>query len=122
MKVMKRQDGVTPITVTLGVLLAGIAIMLVFKLVPVYMENFGVVSSLKSLEEEGGMHKRPKAELLKFLQRRLDINDVRRVQTEDITINKRPRETTIRVEYEVVVPLISNIDFLLTFDQVATLN
>ena len=63
-----------------------------------------------------------KAELLKFLSRRLEINDVHRVLPEDITIKKRPRETTIRVEYEVIVPLISNIDFLITFDEIATLN
>ncbi len=44
------------------------------------------------------------------------INDVHRVNDDDIMIKMKPRMTTVRVAYEVQVPLMSNLDFLVTFD------
>ena len=119
---LRGQAGASALTVVLGLVLATFVVVLVFKVLPPYMEYYGVVSSLKSFETEVDMHRKSKAELLKLLKRRLDLNDVKRVGKEDITVVKKPRETTIRVAYEVQVPLISNMDLLLTFDNVAMLH
>jgi hypothetical protein len=118
---MKQQAGLSLLPVFFGILIAGLVVFLGFKIGPPYIEHYGVISSLKSLEKETGLRQKSTAELMTMLRKRLDINDVRRVGREDITIKKLPRETTVRVAYEVQVPLISNLDLLVTFDDTALL-
>ena len=118
----RQQDGVSVLSIIFGFVGVGLLVVLAFKIVPVYIEHYSVVTSLKSLEKELDAKSKSKRELMTMLKKRLDINDVRRVSKEDITINKRPRQTTIRVDYEVLVPLVSNVALLLTFDNLATLN
>jgi hypothetical protein len=76
---------------------------------------------LKSLEKEAGMRQKSQTELLTLLQKRLDLNDVRRVSRKDVVIKKQPQHTTVRVAYEVQVPLLSNVDLLVSFDNTAFL-
>lgn len=121
MHAMKRQDGGALITVLLCLVIFGAIGFVGVKLAPVYIEHFGVTSSLESMENEGNLHGRPKAELQHLLTKRLQINDVHRVDESDVLIQTQPRQTTIRVAYEVLVPLASNIDFLVTFDDMIVL-
>ena len=86
------------------------------------MEHRGMVSSLNSLQEEPGMHAKSKAEIMRLLTKRLDINDVKRVTPDDIKISRRLDTTMVNVAYEVQVPMFSNIDILLTFDNTVALN
>ena len=117
----KQQAGLSLLPVFFGLLITGLVVILGFKIVPLYMEHYGVASSLKSLEQEAGMRQKSTSELMTILKKRLDINDVRRVSREDITIKKQPRETTVRVAYEVQVPLVGNVDLLVIFDDTAML-
>lgn len=121
MHTMKRQDGGALISVLLCLVVFGSLGFVGIKLAPVYIEHFGVTSSLESMENEGNLHGKPKAELRSILSKRLQINDVHRVDESDVLIKTKPRMTTIRVAYEVQVPLMSNIDFLVTFDDIVTL-
>ena len=119
---IKRQDGLTVISILLIVVLLGTAVLLTFRLVPIYIEHFGVVSSLKSMEKEPGMHAKSPGELLEMLRKRLEINDVKRVTKENIFIKRQQRDTRIQVAYEVQVPVVSNISLLVTFDSSVTLH
>jgi Domain of unknown function (DUF4845) len=118
---MKQPDGMSFLSVFFGILITGLVVLLIFKIGPPYLEHYGVVSSLKSLEQEAGMSQKSNTELLTLLQKRLEINDVRGVNSKDVTIKKQARHTTMRVAYEVQVPLISNINLLITFDNTALL-
>ncbi len=122
MHIMKEQYGGALITVLLCVLLFGTVGFAGIKLAPIYLEYFGVSSSLESMEKDGNLHGKSTVELRRMLSKRLQINDVHRVDEADIEIKMKPRKTTIRVAYEVQVPLMSNIDFLLTFDKQAELH
>ncbi len=121
MHTMKEQYGGTLVTVLLCVLLLGGIGFVGLKLAPVYIERFGVSSSLASMENDGNLHGKSTAELKRILTKRFQINDVHRVDERDIEVKMKPRMTTIRVNYEVQVPLMSSLDFLVTFDQVAVL-
>jgi len=118
---MKQQAGLSILSVVFGILITGLVVLLIFKIGPLYLEHYGVVSSLKSLEKEVGIRQKSNTELMTLLKKRLDINDVRRVSSKDITIKKQARQTTVRVAYEVQVPLVSNVDLLVTFDDTALL-
>jgi Domain of unknown function (DUF4845) len=119
---IKRQDGLTVISILFIVVLLGTAVLLTFRLVPIYIEHFGVVSSLKSMEKEPDMHAKSPGELLEMLRKRLEINDVKRVTKENIFIKRQQRDTRIQVAYEVQVPVVSNISLLVTFDSSVTLH
>lgn len=116
---LNQQAGLSVPLVLFGILIAVLVVLLGFKIGPLYLEHYGVVSSLKSLEQEAGMRRKSTSELMTLLKKRLDLNDVRRVQRDDITIKKQTKHTTVRVAYEVQVPLVSNIDLLVTFDNTA---
>jgi len=118
---MKQQAGMSFLSIFFGILIVGLVVLLIFKIGPPYLEHYGVVSSLKSLEKEVGMHHKSNTELMTLLQKRLEINDVRRVNHKDVTIKKQAQQTMMRVAYEVQVPLVSNIDLLITFDDTALL-
>ena len=119
---MKRQFGGALITVLMCLVIFGSMGFVGLKLVPIYIEYFGVKSSLESMANQGNLHGKPTSELRTLLTKRLNINDVRRVSKEDVMIKTKPRETTIQVAYEVLVPLVSNVDFLLTFDNTVSLH
>ncbi|MDH3601413.1 MAG: DUF4845 domain-containing protein [Candidatus Tectomicrobia bacterium] len=118
---LKQQAGLSVLPIFFGLLIGGLVVLLGFKIGPLYLEHYGVASSLKSLEKDAGMRRKSAAELMTILRKRLDINDVKRVSREDITIKKQPRQTTVRVAYEVQVPLAGNVDLLVTFDNTAML-
>ena len=117
-----QQDGKSTKTIFFGLVVAGVLLILLFKLTPVYLEHFAVVSSLKSMEEEAGMRAKSPSELKRLLQKRFDINDVKRVTPDDIIIKRQGKSTLITIAYEVQIPLVSNIDLLVTFDNTASLN
>ena len=119
---IKQQQGMSPVSILFIICLVFIMAFISFKLIPVYLEHFGVVSSLKSMEEEVGMRRQSTNELMKLLMRRLEMNDVKRVASDNIIIKRQPKETIIQILYEVQIPIVANLDFLLTFDNVATLN
>ncbi|ETW97771.1 MAG: hypothetical protein ETSY1_21380 [Candidatus Entotheonella factor] len=121
MHMIKEQYGSALITTLLCIVIFGGIAFVGFKLAPVYIENFGVTSSLASMENDGNLHGKSKAELQHLLSKRFQINDVHRVDESDIEIKMKPRMTTIRVAYEVQVPLMNNVDFLVTFDDEAVL-
>lgn len=67
MYLMKEQYGGALITVLLCIVLFGSAGFLGLKLVPLYIEHFGVASSLESMESQGNLHGKSVAELRKLL-------------------------------------------------------
>lgn len=95
--------------------------LLALRLTPPYLEHFSVASSLKSLQQEPGIKGKSVPEIRKLLSRRLDINDVSSVKNEHIKIDRdrKSGRLTISVAYEVRVPILLNVDAVVSFaDQV----
>ena len=119
---MRQQNGFAMQTVLFTMVLVGVAVFLIFKLVPVYLEHFGVVSSLESMADEIGLHRKTPKQLMTLLKKRFGINDVTRITKEDVTIKRQRQETRINVAYEVQVSLVGNIALLMTFDNTVALH
>ena len=119
---MRQQNGFAMQTVLFTIVLVGVAVFMIFKLVPVYLEHFGVVSSLESMADEIGLHSKTPKQLMILLKKRFGINDVTRITNEDVTIKRQRQETHINVAYEVQVPLVGNIALLMTFDNTVALH
>ncbi len=114
MRVGGRQQGLTMISwiMVLGVI--AFLTMIVLKLFPTYMEHMAVASSLESLASEA--EPMGPTEIRSKLMKRLNINDVENVKRKDIKIERGRGVYKVGIAYEVRTPFISNIDFMVTFD------
>ena len=115
---MKAQSGASLIIVMICLAFFGSIVFLLFTLAPIYIEHFGVKSSLASMAEES--KSTSESELRRLLDKRLEINDVRRIDAfnkRDVEI-KKPK---VIVDYEVTVPLFANVNILVSFHDEAVL-
>ena len=114
---MKKQQGMTAVDILMVLALIAFFTLLALRLVPPYLENFNVTSSLKSLQTEVGIKDKSPGEIRNLLQRRLDINDVANVKRENVTIAKDAKSGLLKiaVDYEVRVPIMLNVDAVVVF-------
>ena len=102
MKIIKKQQGVTMITIALGLVLLAFFVLIAVTVWPVYMENFNVNSHLDRLQNDSKVKSMTKIEIVKTLEKRFGIDDVKSVGREDITVTGEPGSGyEIEVDYEV---------------------
>ncbi|MDD3447701.1 MAG: DUF4845 domain-containing protein [Gammaproteobacteria bacterium] len=110
------QRGMTAIGWLIVLGLVAFFALLVLRLTPVYLEHYKVTSALQSLHEEPFITRKDPSEIMKLLMRRLDIDDVDRVKRDNVKIENQQGKLTIRVTYEVRIPMIANVDAVVSFD------
>ena len=117
MSAMNTQRGMTAIGILFVLALIAFFTLLVLRLAPPYLEHFNVASSLKSLQQETGIREKTPVEIRSLLQRRFDINDVEHVKKDNITIAKDGKTGLLKiaVAYEVRVPIMVNVDAVVSF-------
>lgn len=94
--------------------------ILFFKLLPPYLEYGKVTTALENVAKQPGTMDMEKGQIKAALERRFDIDDVSRVDlNKDLTVEKKPGATTIRIKYEVRVPIAYNVTALIEFDHSA---
>lgn len=112
-----KQSGITLIGLIFTLALIGFVALIAFRLLPIYIEYFNIVTSMESLENEPEFALKSKQDILRLLNNRLDINDVEAIETKDIRINQEPGVTKVGVKYEVRKPMFYNIDVVVKFDK-----
>ena len=86
MRILRQQYGMTPLaTITILVLVA-FGVYLILKLAPVYIENYAVASSLKSLKQDLDIREKAPEQVYDLLKRRFEINDVKSVKKENVKL------------------------------------
>ncbi|MEW6646951.1 MAG: DUF4845 domain-containing protein [Pseudomonadota bacterium] len=118
-RMKQRQAGLTLVSWMVIIVIAGVLAMGILKLFPVYMEHLGVTSSLDALAADSSLRGSSPPEIRAALMKRMEINDVDRVKREDVTIERDGNAYRVTVTYEVVVPFVHNISFLVNFEDVA---
>ena len=119
MKNMKRQQGVTAIgwLIILGII--GFFVALALKLAPVYIENYNIITSLKSMEKTSGLYQKSTGSIRTLLWTKLDINDVKSISRKDVEVIKREGTVFIDIEYSVSIPFAGAISILAEFHESA---
>ncbi|MGA8276669.1 MAG: DUF4845 domain-containing protein [Rhodanobacteraceae bacterium] len=104
-------------------IIAGFFAYLAMRLVPVYVEYFGVVKALEQVKGEPGSAQKSLYDLRRNLNLKFDTQyvDEADVKPEDITLERESGGATLRVHYERRVPFIYNIELLATFDKAVLL-
>ena len=117
MSVKPRQSGVTLWGMFSIAFLVVIFALLLFKLIPPYLEDLKISSALNSLQHEAQTSSMTKGEILDHLQKRFDINEVDDISVHnDVVVQRNGRMYDISISYERQVPLVLNISALMTFN------
>lgn len=116
---IKKQQGVTLLSVIIGIALIVVLTAAVVNIVPLFVENYSVKSSLVSLVDD--VKSKPivtEEEIRQRLLKRLHFSNVENVKSDNIKLIRGEDATRIQVQYEVRTPFLGNIDFVVHFDDV----
>ena len=116
MESLARQSGISTINLLLGLIIGGFFVSIGFKLAPVYMDNSYVERGLKSLrDKDKSITQLTPAEIRKHMVTFYGINGVRSPEVNNIDVIREGNRTIVTINYEITVPLFSNISAVMTF-------
>lgn len=115
MKLEQSQRGATLTTIAFYLFLLGFSVFTALKLVPVYMESFTIRSVMEGMSVEKGREYTGSLKVREAVLKRFGINNITQVGADDVVVVREDDAYVITVDYEVRIPFISNIDFVLVF-------
>jgi len=116
-----KQRGMTLIGFLFVLAAALFVAYIAMKLVPIYLNHYSVVTSMKSLAEEPNAARMSEGRIRDLLARKFDTSYVKHITPRDIMI-VRSAGVELVAEYEVREDLIGNLDAVMTFKRVQPLN
>jgi hypothetical protein len=78
----------------------GFLLITLFKVFPMYYGNYQLKSVLEAIRLDESVDAKSKREIWTSLQKRLYINEVRYIQREHVTMERKDGKTTVTVSYE----------------------
>ena len=123
-KIVSRQyqQGISLISLVSVIVLSVFVFSSAVKMVPYYLENIKVNSSLASIAEEINDNKIKPQDIKSRLIKRLASNDVSRISDDEIRISGGEQHTTLSIEYEVRTSFVGNIDSVMKFSNSEIIN
>lgn len=114
MQTLIRQKGLSGIgwLFVLGLIAGGSLVTL--KLLPVYMENMTIRSILDEVGETGDRYANSR-DVRMAIVRRFEFNNIKNLPMTDVVVDRDGGVYEVQADYEVRVPFVYNIDFMLTF-------
>jgi hypothetical protein len=124
MKMQRKVKGITLIgfAMVLGVL--GFFAYLAMRLIPMYIEYFGVLKAMEQVRQEPGAGQKSLAEIRGDLNFKFNTQyvDDASVPPTAITLKREAGASTLRVAYEKRVPFLYNLDIIGSFDKSVNLS
>jgi hypothetical protein len=111
--------GITLIGFLVMLCVAGFFAYIAMRLVPVYVEYFGVVKAMEMVKSEPGSAQRSVEEIRRDLSLKFDTQyvDDSDVPPQSIQLKREGGGATLRIAYEKRVPFMYNIDLVASFDK-----
>ena len=112
---IKRQQGMTAISMM--VVLAGLICVasLVIKVAPVYVDDSSIKSVVASFHGKNDMTGANKRKVLEAFNKRLKINNIRDLPKEAVSLSKKDGDYILVVEYEPRGELIGSLNYIVSF-------
>lgn len=119
-----KNRGITLIGFLILLCVLGFFAYLVMRLIPVYVEYFGVVKSMETIKSEPGAATKPVEQIRRDLRALFDTQyvDAENVPPQAIQLRREGGASTLRIAYERRVSFIYNIDLLVSFDKSVNLS
>lgn len=116
MKTLKRQRGLSSLGWLFVISIGGFALLCGFKLGPVYLDNTFVRGALQSLSKEEDLMGMNNGTIRGKLSKLFAVNNIRGEVTKKVKIERKKDRVLVNINYEERIPLIYNIDVVLTFE------
>lgn len=113
---LKKQRGASFVFWVIIAALFGFLLMMGVKLFPVYYRGLSVKQLVVDVSSELNQKNPNRAQVLDKLYKRLDVNGIANVKKEHMVFVKEKNQIVIGLSYEERIPLVGNIDALVTFD------
>ena len=119
MKAQRYSRGITLLGFLIMLCVAGFFAYVVMKLVPVYIEYFGVVKAMEQIKNEPGASQKSVEEIRRDLNVKFDLQyvDEKDIPPQSIQLKREATGPTLRIAYEKRVPFMYNIDLVASFDK-----
>ena len=117
MAMRKTQVGASFFSTLIVLIVAGIFLSVGFKLYPAYWDHYLIKSVVTELAESPDEASLPVPEVKSLLSKRFLINQVRLPNKDALTIERDEGIITFTLNYDVQVPMFSNVDALIKFDE-----
>ena len=111
------QRGMTLLSFLVTIAVAIVLGTLALRLLPAYLNNYKIKSSLEALQSQPEWAARSREDIIGSLQKHWDVDSVDDVTARDIAITREGRNTRVRVAYDVTRPFFRNIDLVIHFDE-----
>ena len=121
-KLGKRQHGLSSLGWIAVAGFFGLLVISFFKVFPFYYDNFKVQSALEALQNDDSLDPKSKRAIWESLQKRLYINEVRRIKREHVTMSRKDGRTTVTVKYEAQDDYIGNLFIGGRFEEVIVID
>jgi len=123
MKGHRYSRGITLLGFIIMLCVAGFFAYIVMKLVPVYVEYFGVVKAMEQIRNEPGAAQKSVEEIRRDLNVKFDLQyvDEKDIPPQAIQVKREATGPTLRIAYEKRVPFMYNIDLVASFDKTVNL-
>jgi Domain of unknown function (DUF4845) len=118
---VKHQAGLTAIGLILILIPVGLAVYIVLKVAPVYIEALSVGDVVNSLKKELDLKEKSREEIYTMIKKRLDVNNISSVDKDDIKIQKTVNDVKVAIDYEARVPLFWNVALAFSFHKNAVM-
>ncbi len=105
----QRQKGMSSVGWLLIVAVFAMLIITLFKVFPMYYENFKLNSAMEALQNDSRLDPKSKHAIWDALSKRLYINEVRSIEREHVTMERKDGKTTVTVSYETRDSYIGNL-------------
>ncbi len=118
MNIPHQQRGITMPGWIFLILIVGSTVTVGTKLAPLYLDHNTMGNIIDRLAQERGMVKKGNGELTAIIRKRFKLNNIRTFDLKrNMTIKRPENRVVITLDYEVRVPLISNVDLVASFDK-----
>ena len=124
-KSAKYQRGISSLGWLTIILVIGFFTIVLFKLIPVYADNYYIVAGLKSLNElespEGGFEGVSNSDIQRHMSNFFTVNNVRGDVTKALEIERLKNKFIVKMNYEKRVavfdnPILKKLDVVVTFN------
>ena len=114
---VKNQAGLTAIGLILILIPVGLAVYIILRAAPAYIEALSVGDVVNSLKKEMDLKEKSREEIYTMIKKRLDVNNITSVEKDDIKIQKTVNDVTVTIDCEARVPLFWNIALAFSFNK-----
>lgn len=114
---LKRQQGLTFITILIILGLIGFFTWITLKIAPIYINHGRVKNAMAGVENEPLLLTWSSDDIIKSFEKRFDINYVEHVDKKNIAVTKHGSYVKVEIDYEVIVPLCCHLSALGEFHE-----